>query len=108
MKRRFGAARSGNHGHLGNADDNDDPQVDIKRLANELAKPKWAVGMVLVDTRVTPPGESSKTDAIWMISESRAGFVSHDFLPYSITDGKVAYGKRFRLPDPKRLIYAKQ
>jgi hypothetical protein len=43
-----------------------------------------------------------------MISESRAGFVSQDFLPYSIQDGKVVYGKRFRLPNPSPLIYAQR
>lgn len=103
-----GITTTGEIVYLANGDEGADPQEELQRLAKELASPKWQTGIIFVDTRVTPPGEGAKSDAVWMISESRTGFVSHDFLPYAIKDGSVVYGKSFKLPNPRPLIYVRR
>jgi hypothetical protein len=100
-----GITKQGEIVYIGTGNEDNDPQEGLKRLARELATPKWQVGIIFVDTRVTPPGHSPKSDPVWSFSESRIGFISHDFLPYAIKDGTIVYGKAFKLPDPKPLLY---
>ena len=83
----------------------DDPDTALRRLAEELAARKFVLGIIVVNTRIVPPGTSEETDAAWWIHEERGGPIIHSFLPYKLLDDEVDYAQAFRVPDPVPMIY---
>ncbi len=73
----------------------EEPADAIAAIARQIRELESDVGMILVDTRITDPRNSEKTDCIMFIGEHRAGMVLHGFLPYSKHGDAVQFAQHF-------------
>ena len=103
----FGAAISagGEVVTMTSGDTHADSQQQLSTLVRTLAEPQWEAGILLVNVRVVPPGGTTKTDSIWIITENRSGFARQINMPYALAGGKVTWGTPFRTPGEQRMIY---
>jgi hypothetical protein len=100
-----GITREGEVVHLPAAPDEQDPEVELRRLVDLLGARKFHLGIIIVNTRIVHPLTSAETDAVWWIHEDRDGDVMHSFLPYELADNGVEYGDAVPVPDPTAIIY---
>ncbi len=94
--------------HLGVDEAVEDPADAIELLAKQIRTFGSHIGMILVDTRITDPRTSHKTDSIMFIGESRHGFGMRGFLPYAKTGEQVTFGEHFMMPPGPPTIFAAQ
>lgn len=81
-----------------------EPEDDLADLAEALRNPDFATGVILMDTRVVPPGATAVSDAIWIIVENLGGPAIHVFWPYT-TDGGFELGEEFQPDEVRPVIY---
>jgi hypothetical protein len=82
-----------------------DSKQQLSTLVRTLAESQWEAGILLVNVRVAPPGGTTETDAIWIITENRSGFARQVDMPYAMQGGNVIWGTPFRTHGEQRIIY---
>jgi hypothetical protein len=71
--------------------------IDLLRekLEQNTGSGKLKATAVIFDVRIKPPGAEHKTDAIQVCLDHQSGYSAEVLFPYTITNGKLLFGKTF-------------
>ena len=88
------------------AEDLENVTLDVALSLRLLVREKEARAICLAAlVHTTPPGQTKKTDAIWLRVEHRAGLSKSVFHPYEILDsGRLQLGTPFKITESREFF----